>query len=309
MMDAAGAEAEAAEGLPAVRRGRGTARRGPKSRSESGRRSTAPPGPTPTVRDCRSSRAESRHDSTFTTVRRNPAVGDGVVSSDPVKFCRSGCLRSDLIQGAGPTVPILPITPGDGAPGRGRESDGGCTHGGGAMVKHVKRLAFGAFAAAGPRRRGCVPINQYASDPVIRMDQLINQSEDYRQIGEFWRRFWFNDMPVAHDARADARRDHVGSTSRHRPRAIPAAGARDAGCRDADCGKNSWKSAARSGVGRPQVRHCLVSGTARLGIRSAIRSRQPPQCLFHPRPVRVGVAHQPVRLDEPQRRGPGPARA
>ena len=27
------------------------------------------------------------------------------------------------------------------------------------------------------------------------MDQLLNQSEDYRQIGEVWRRFWFNDMP------------------------------------------------------------------------------------------------------------------
>jgi hypothetical protein len=61
------------------------------------------------------------------------------------------------------------------------------------MVRHLKRLALGAFAAAAISQTGC--INQYASDPVIRMDQLINQSEDYRQIGEFWRRFWFNDMP------------------------------------------------------------------------------------------------------------------
>jgi hypothetical protein len=61
------------------------------------------------------------------------------------------------------------------------------------MGKHVKRLALGVFAAAAVWQTGC--INQYASDPVIRMDQMINQSEDYRQIGEFWRRFWFNEMP------------------------------------------------------------------------------------------------------------------
>ncbi len=61
------------------------------------------------------------------------------------------------------------------------------------MGKQVKRVALGAFAAAAVWQAGC--INQYASDPVVRMDQLINQSEDYRQIGDFWRRFWFNDMP------------------------------------------------------------------------------------------------------------------
>jgi hypothetical protein len=63
------------------------------------------------------------------------------------------------------------------------------------MVKCVKRLVFGVIAAAALGGVGCVPFNQYASDPVIRMDQLMHQSEDYRQIGEFWRRFWFNDMP------------------------------------------------------------------------------------------------------------------
>lgn len=41
---------------------------------------------------------------------------------------------------------------------------------------------------------GCL-VNQYASDPDIRMSQLINQSEDLRQIKGFSRRFWFNDMP------------------------------------------------------------------------------------------------------------------
>jgi hypothetical protein len=33
------------------------------------------------------------------------------------------------------------------------------------------------------------------SDPLLRQDQLLNQSEDLRQIGEVWRRFWFNDQP------------------------------------------------------------------------------------------------------------------
>ena len=41
---------------------------------------------------------------------------------------------------------------------------------------------------------GCV-FNQYASDPTTRTDQLLNQSEDLRQIGQTWRRFWFNDQP------------------------------------------------------------------------------------------------------------------
>jgi hypothetical protein len=61
------------------------------------------------------------------------------------------------------------------------------------MGKIIKRLVLTGFAAAALTGSGC--INQYAADPVIRMDQLMNQSEDLRQIGEVWRRFWFNDMP------------------------------------------------------------------------------------------------------------------
>ena len=63
------------------------------------------------------------------------------------------------------------------------------------MVRHMKRLMLVGVAAAGLGSGGGCVVNQYASDPNTRMDQLINQSEDYRQIGEFWRRFWFNDMP------------------------------------------------------------------------------------------------------------------
>ena len=41
---------------------------------------------------------------------------------------------------------------------------------------------------------GCL-MNQYSPEPNTRMEQLINQSEDQRQISEFWRRFWHNDQP------------------------------------------------------------------------------------------------------------------
>ncbi len=60
----------------------------------------------------------------------------------------------------------------------------------------MKRKSFAAFALAilGLCNSGCM-MNQYASDPNIRMEQLINESEDYRQMGETCRRFWFNDMP------------------------------------------------------------------------------------------------------------------
>lgn len=50
------------------------------------------------------------------------------------------------------------------------------------------------FVAAALANTGCVA-NQYASNPNVRTEQLVNQSEDFRQIGEFWRRFWFNEMP------------------------------------------------------------------------------------------------------------------
>jgi hypothetical protein len=41
---------------------------------------------------------------------------------------------------------------------------------------------------------GCM-INMYSSDPNIRMEQLLNQSEDLRTIEYETRRFWFNDEP------------------------------------------------------------------------------------------------------------------
>ena len=58
----------------------------------------------------------------------------------------------------------------------------------------VRKLTMMAVLAASAGGSGCLA-NQYASEPNVRMEQLLHQSEDYRQIGEFWRRFWFNDMP------------------------------------------------------------------------------------------------------------------
>jgi hypothetical protein len=60
------------------------------------------------------------------------------------------------------------------------------------MVRKLALLA--AVVGVVGTGSGCA-INQYGADPNVRMEQYINQSEDYRQIGEFWRRFWFNDMP------------------------------------------------------------------------------------------------------------------
>jgi hypothetical protein len=41
---------------------------------------------------------------------------------------------------------------------------------------------------------GCL-LNQYSSDPNRRVTQLLNQSENLRQVEDEWDRFWFNDQP------------------------------------------------------------------------------------------------------------------
>jgi hypothetical protein len=55
-------------------------------------------------------------------------------------------------------------------------------------------LVLAGIALLGLGNAGCL-LNQYSSDPNTRMDQLINQSEDMRQVTEEWRRIWFNDQP------------------------------------------------------------------------------------------------------------------
>ena len=58
----------------------------------------------------------------------------------------------------------------------------------------MRRLLFIAGLAATLGNAGCI-FNQYPSDPGQRMNALINQSEDERQLGAEWRRIWFNDQP------------------------------------------------------------------------------------------------------------------
>ena len=58
----------------------------------------------------------------------------------------------------------------------------------------VRKIILGLFAASAlAANSGC--INQYSSNPDERMQQLLYQSEDLRQIKNEWRRFWFNDQP------------------------------------------------------------------------------------------------------------------
>jgi hypothetical protein len=59
----------------------------------------------------------------------------------------------------------------------------------------MRRLFF-LIAVAGVvlGNAGCL-LNAYSPDPNIRMTQLLNQSEDLRQIGAEWRRIWFTNQP------------------------------------------------------------------------------------------------------------------
>jgi len=55
-------------------------------------------------------------------------------------------------------------------------------------------ILLAAVAVLGLANTGCF-INQYSSDPNRRMSELINNSEDLRQIELEWERIWFNDQP------------------------------------------------------------------------------------------------------------------
>ncbi len=55
-------------------------------------------------------------------------------------------------------------------------------------------LMLAAVAAMGLANTGCL-INAYSSNPTRRMTELLNQSEDLRQIEYEWERIWFTDQP------------------------------------------------------------------------------------------------------------------
>lgn len=59
----------------------------------------------------------------------------------------------------------------------------------------MRRLFFGMAASVFILgQAGCL-INIYSSDPNRRVLELLNQSEDLRQIEYEWERIWFTDMP------------------------------------------------------------------------------------------------------------------
>jgi hypothetical protein len=58
----------------------------------------------------------------------------------------------------------------------------------------MRRLLFLTMAWLALGNTGCL-LNIYSSDPNVRMEQLIFQSEDLRQIQNEWRRIWFTDQP------------------------------------------------------------------------------------------------------------------
>jgi hypothetical protein len=60
------------------------------------------------------------------------------------------------------------------------------------MRQRIRILA--AVAALSLANTGCV-LNQYSSDPVVRMEELMIDSENLRQMHDEIRRFWMNDQP------------------------------------------------------------------------------------------------------------------
>jgi hypothetical protein len=58
----------------------------------------------------------------------------------------------------------------------------------------MKRLLIlAAFAVMGLANQGC--FSALGSDPNTRMNGLVNESEDLRQIRREWQRIWFTDQP------------------------------------------------------------------------------------------------------------------
>jgi hypothetical protein len=55
-------------------------------------------------------------------------------------------------------------------------------------------LMLAAVAGLALVNAGCL-LNQYPSNPNTRMEVLLFQSEDLRQIENEWRRWWMNDQP------------------------------------------------------------------------------------------------------------------
>ncbi|MFO0802041.1 MAG: hypothetical protein U0791_02810 [Gemmataceae bacterium] len=75
--------------------------------------------------------------------------------------------------------------------------------------KLSRKLILGAVAVVGlTANSGCL-INQYSSEPDRRMQQLLYQSEDLRQIGQEWRPILVQRPTRPPDARTHPRRHHL----------------------------------------------------------------------------------------------------
>jgi hypothetical protein len=59
-------------------------------------------------------------------------------------------------------------------------------------MRRLLLLVVAAGLTAG--NTGCL-LNIYSSDPNLRMRELLNTSEDLRQIEYEWERIWFTDHP------------------------------------------------------------------------------------------------------------------
>lgn len=59
----------------------------------------------------------------------------------------------------------------------------------------MRRLLLGIVASVFILGQSGCFINIYSSDPNRRILELLNQSEDLRQIEYEWERIWFTDMP------------------------------------------------------------------------------------------------------------------
>ena len=58
----------------------------------------------------------------------------------------------------------------------------------------MRRLLLTCVAVCALYNAGCF-LNIYSSDPTRRIKELLNNSEDLRQIELEWERIWFTDQP------------------------------------------------------------------------------------------------------------------
>ncbi len=61
-------------------------------------------------------------------------------------------------------------------------------------MRQLRSLVLSTLGILALANAGCF-LNIWSSDPNFRMKQLLNESENARQIEYEWSRFWFTDQP------------------------------------------------------------------------------------------------------------------